>query len=66
MSTLNDVLRAVRDVVVMNERVTALAQRLDRLEASHSELSDRIIRIETFIEIVRPAITRRALPPSTD
>ncbi len=66
MSTLNDVLKAVHDVVVMNERVTALAQRLDRLEASHSELSDRVIRIETFIELIRPAIARRVLPPSTD
>lgn len=66
MSTLNDVLKAVRDVVVMNERVTALAQRLDRLEASHSEVNDRVIRIETFLELVRPAITRRVLPPPTD
>ena len=66
MSTLNDVLKAVHDVVVMNERVTALAQRLDRLEASHFELTDRVTRIEAFIDLVRPAITRRALPPSTD
>jgi hypothetical protein len=46
--------------------VTALAQRLDRLEASHFELTDRVTRIEAFIDFVRPAITRRALPPSTD
>ena len=66
MSTLNDILKAVHDVVVMNERVTALAQRMDRLEVSHSEITDRVTRIEVFIDLVRPVITRRALPPSTD
>jgi len=66
LSTLNDILKAVHDVVVMNERVTALAQRLDRQEVSHSELSDRVTRIEAFIDLVRPAIARRARPPSTD
>jgi hypothetical protein len=66
LSTLNDILKAVHDVVVMNERVTALAQRMDRLEVSHSEITDRVTRIEVFIDLVRPVITRRALPPSTD
>jgi len=33
---------------------------------SHSELGDRVTRIEAFIDLVRPAIARRVLPPSTD
>ncbi len=62
MTTLSDVMKAVRDVVVMNERVTSLASRLERMDASLGEVRERVIRMEAFFEIVRPIITARALP----
>jgi hypothetical protein len=66
LSTVNDILKAVREVVVINERIIALSKQVDRLESSQLELRERVIRIETFIDLVRPAITRRALPPPPD
>jgi hypothetical protein len=50
VSTLNEILNAVREVVVMNERVTTLTKQLDRLEEGQADLRDRVIRIEAFIE----------------
>jgi uncharacterized protein YhaN len=63
MSTLQDVLKAVRDVVVMNERVTDLAKQVERLAEQQSELDKRVVRIEAFIDIVKPAVTRRLTGP---
>lgn len=63
MSTVNDVLKALHEVIVMNERIVTLSKQVDRLAARHEELRERVIRIEAFIDLVRPAIARRSLPP---
>lgn len=62
MTTLGDVLSAVREVIVMNERVTALTGRLDKLDQSHGELRDRVTRMEAFFDVIRPMIVRQAIP----
>lgn len=69
MTALNDILQAVREVIVMNERVSALASRVDalsnrveRMDANHGELRERMARIEEFFDILRPVILRRAIP----
>lgn len=64
MSTLNDILKAVGEVVVMNERVSVLGSHVERLESDDGDLRDRVIRLDAFIDMVRPAVTRRLLPPS--
>ncbi len=61
MSGLSDVLAAVREVIVMNERVTALTQRVDKLEIGYEQLRDRVTRMEVFSDVVRP-ILGRTLP----
>jgi hypothetical protein len=53
-------------VIVLNERVVVLGRQVDRLEAGHSELRDRVIRIEAVIDMVRPVATRRLLPSSEE
>lgn len=63
MSTLQDVLKAVRDVVVMNERVADLAKQVERLADQQSDLDKRVVRIEAFIDIVKPAVTKRLTGP---
>jgi hypothetical protein len=63
MTAVNDVLRAIREVVVMNERIVALSKQVDEVQAREAELRERVIRLEVFIDIVRPVITRRTLAP---
>lgn len=63
MTTLNDVLKAVRDVVVMNERVSNLAKQVERLGEEQGRQNERLIRVESFIDLVKPAVTRRLTGP---
>lgn len=63
MSTLNDVLKAIKDVVVMNERVTRLAEELQGVVAEQRRQDERLVRVEAFIDLVRPAVTRRLSGP---
>lgn len=69
MSAMADVLKAVRETIVMNERVTALTERMDTLSArmeritdDHGDLRDRVTRVEAFFEVIRPVILNRVLP----
>ena len=66
MSAVNEILKAVRDVVIMNERVTTLSRQVEKLAADHSDLRERVIRIEAFIDMVRPAVSRRELPAAPE
>lgn len=61
MTTLSDVLKAVREVIVINERVTTLTTRVDRMDESHADLRDRVTRMEVFFDIIKPMVQRRAL-----
>ena len=66
MTTLSDVLKGIRDVVVLNDRLAQLAQKVDRLEMGQRDQLERIVRVESFVDFVRPAILRRALPQAKD
>lgn len=70
MSAIGDVLKAVRETIVVNERVSNLSERLDALTArqerafqDHIELRERMTRMESFFEVIRPVILHQALPP---
>ncbi len=63
MTTLGDVLKGIRETIVLNDRVEQLAKKVDQLEARERDHGERLVRLETFVDFVRPAITRRALPP---
>jgi hypothetical protein len=66
MTTLGDVLKGVRETIALNERVELLAQKVDQMDQRERDLFERVVRIETFIDLMRPAITGRALPPGGD
>ena len=66
MTTLSDVLKGIREVVVLNNSLAQLAQKVDRLELGQREMLERVVRVESFVDFVRPAITRRALPQAKD
>jgi hypothetical protein len=58
MSTLGDAMAAIRNVVLMQERIANMQRSLDALSANVDGLNDyavaidkRVIRIETMIEM---------------
>lgn len=63
MSTLGDVLKGIRATIALNDRVEVLAQRVDRQADQQAILVERMVRVETFIDLVKPAVQRRMLPP---
>lgn len=64
MTTLAEVLRGIRDTIVLMERVEQLAKKVDEMEARERDTLTRIAKLEAFVDFVRPAITRRGLPPA--
>ena len=62
MSLTGDALKTLRDVVLMNEKITRLSASTERLEHEQRNLADRLIRLETIIDLAREATGRRALP----
>jgi len=66
MSTVGEVLKGLREAILLNDRVERMAKKVDQLDARQSAQLERLVRVEAFIDLVRPAITRRALPPRDD
>jgi hypothetical protein len=66
MTALGDVLKGIRETIVLNERLEQLARQVDQMEVRQRDLTERMVRMEVFVDLVRPAITRRALPPDDD
>ena len=44
MTTLSDVLKGIRDVVVLNDRLAQLTQKVDRLEMGQRDQLERLVR----------------------
>lgn len=51
MTTMADVVKALREVIVMNERVTSLAGAVERLASESVETRERLVRVETVLEL---------------
>jgi len=51
MSTLADVMKALREVIVMNERVVGLADAVQKLAAESVETRERLVRVETILDL---------------
>lgn len=64
MSTLGEVLKGIREAVVMDERLRALSQHVDAMDANLADARERIVRLETVIAFVRPVPSGRSLPPA--
>jgi hypothetical protein len=54
MSLYGEAIAAIRSVILIDERVQSVAQKLDRLADEVRTMKDRLIRLETMIEILRP------------
>ena len=68
MSSLGDALAAIRNVVLMQERLDVLTRKVDRLADDVRDTNDyvlsvdkRVLRIETMIEMGRSAPSPRQI-----
>jgi phage shock protein A len=53
MSLYGEAIAAIKSVILIDERVQSVAQKLDRLADEVRDMKDRLIRLETVIEITR-------------
>lgn len=65
MSAWADIVKGIRDTIALNDRVAALAAEVDAMDGRAREMGERLVRVETFCDLLRPAVAARlALPPS--
>lgn len=61
MSTMDKVLSALKEAVLVNERITQINKAVERIAENQEDLRSRVIRIEALIEYGR---SLRQLPGS--
>lgn len=53
MSLYGEAIAAIKSVILIDERVQSVARKLDRLADEVRDMKDRLIRLETMVEITR-------------
>jgi hypothetical protein len=53
MSLYGEAIAAIKSVILIDERVQSVASKLDRLADEVRNMKDRLVRLETMVEIVR-------------
>ena len=53
MGISEKVMEALRSGILLNERVTTLINKIDRVDQDVRKINDRVIRLETMVEIAR-------------
>ena len=68
MSWATDAYAAIRKIVLLEDRMEALAARVDMLATSFGELDRRLIRLEAKFELLErmASASRRALPEKSE
>lgn len=59
MSLFADLLGSVRQLMLVEDRLKSLAGRLESLEARQTDMRDRLIRVESILEVAMRAGARR-------
>ena len=63
MSTIGDIIVGVRQVLLMQHRIDALAEDMKALAAAHGDTRERLVRVEVIIdEAIRCRDAARRLP----
>ncbi|NOR25916.1 MAG: hypothetical protein GQ542_16315 [Desulforhopalus sp.] len=59
MGISEKVMEALRSGILLNERVTTLIDKVDRVDQDVRKINDRLIRLETMVEIaaMRPKLS---------
>ena len=53
MGVSEKVMEALRAGILLNERVTTLIDKVDRMDLDMRHMNERLIRLETMVEIAR-------------
>ncbi len=53
MSLYGEAIAAIKSVILIDERVQSVARNVDRLADEVRDMKDRLIRLETMVEIAR-------------
>jgi hypothetical protein len=62
MGLYSEAIAAIRSMILIDERVKSLGQKVDGLAAQAQETRERLIRVETILEVA-PRRLPPALPP---
>lgn len=64
MGVSEKVMEALRAGILLNERVSTLIDKVDRMDQDTRRINERLIRVETMLEIVgmRPVHTQPPAP----
>jgi hypothetical protein len=67
VSLYGEAIAAIKSVILIDERVQSVAKQVDRLADEVRDMKDRLIRLETVIEITRSdgGVLRIARRPET-
>lgn len=62
MGISEKVMEALRSGILLNERVTTLIDKVDRVDQDVRKINDRLIRLETMVEIasMQPKLTGKS------
>lgn len=66
MSLYTEALSAIRSIILVDERVRTLAGKLDSLALEVLDIKERLVRLETIIEVTRPDGAILRLAPRSD
>jgi hypothetical protein len=60
MGVSDKVMEALKAGILLNERLTTLIDKVDRMDQDLRQLNERLIRLETMVEIAQrqPRLTR--------
>ncbi len=53
MAISEKMMEALRSGILLNERVTTLIDKVDRVDQDVRKINDRVVRLETMVEVAR-------------
>ncbi len=59
MAWMDKIIDAIKESVVINERVMELTRLVDRLDTDVRDIDRRLVRIETYAEIAQKQIVKK-------
>lgn len=62
MSVFSSVFGSIRDAMILSERMNTIGEKADKALAMSQETRERVVRLETILEMARQHASSRRLP----